>query len=398
MDINNRFSIVTYTGSESLNLMTKDTDISNNPIKNDQWEILMQNVDSIYDSQSINGNIPIFWTTRSTTADNFGRFKYIPNPLSSLTSLQPRRAYYFVLRDTSSLPIKIPFRGNVISGFSDNDQLPLVDPNSILDTSITSSFKYNFKPVITNLRPSETYTYSWQVVSSNWPVAANALSGTIKPASSTGVINSTIAFCPSTGDCSNFMLPYIMPADCTLEKLENPYVTLKLSVRSLDNSDKESLSDEFTIICDNCLPKPKITLTSFGASNIVESDDDNAPNASYRFRLDFQNLEKDQNYTYSINTIYSEWPIVFSTPTSGSFEAKSSRASPVFGTLFFCPTTGLCPPNNDNIPDYTVPTYPKFLTSDFIHNIILQASLSGTSSCYDNVVYSDLIPITYKRS
>jgi hypothetical protein len=397
MEIYNRFSIFTYTGSSPLNLISKDPSISSDPIKNTQWENMIQSVDSIYASQSSDNTIPVFWTTRSTTVDNFGRLRYVPNNLSSLTSLTPRSSYYVVMRDTSALPLRIPSNGDVLSGFADNLQLPLVDPNSIQDTILQNDFKHDFKPVITNLRPAETYQYEWKVVSSNWPIAANAISGTIKPASSTGIINSSIAFCPSTGNCSNFMLPYDLPAECSLEILEKPYVTLKLSVKN-DSGGPESLSDQFTIICDDCLPRPKITLSSITPSNVVESDADDADTPSLRFKLEFDNLELNKEYFYSINTIYSEWPIVFSTPISGSFSAKSPTNNPIFGTLFFCPTTGLCAPNGDNIPNYDVPNYPKFLTSDFVHNIVLQASLSGNSLCYDNEFDSNLLSISYKRS
>lgn len=404
MEINNRFAIITYVGSEPLNLMAKDASISGNPIKTEQWDKMIQAIDSIYASQIVGGNrantVPVFWTERASTVDSFGNtsFSYISSPDSTLRSLSSKSSYYFILRDISSVPIKIPSNGSIVLGYSSDDDLPLVFP-SLPDTILKESFKYEFKPSIINLKPFESYSYSWEVISSNWPVAINSRTGILRPASNTGTINTALSFCPSTGDCSESMLSYTLPAECSIEDLENPYVTLRLSVKTLSdgNTLKESLSDQFTVTCDDCLPKPKISITSIGSNDIVESTDDDAPNPSYRFLLEFENLKNEENYTYSINTVYSEWPIVFSSATSGSFDARQSQA-PIFGTIFFCPTTGLCIPNNDTIPPYTVPNYPKFLTGDLLYNIVLQASLSGTNSCDSSVFYSDLRPITYKRA
>lgn len=406
MEINNRFAIITYVGSNPLNLMVKDASISGNPIKNDQWDKMIQAVDSIYASQVVGGDrantVPVFWTERASTVDRFGNvsFRYIPSPDSTLRSLDSKSSYYFILRDISSIPVRIPSNGSIVLGYSSDDDLPLVSP-SLPDNTLKESFKYEFRPTIVNLKPFETYTYSWEVVSSNWPVAVNSRTGILKPASTTGTINASLSFCPSTGNCSTSMLPYTLPEECSLERLDNPYITLKLSIKtsSVGGSLRESLSDQFTVTCDDCLPKPKISIENTTPLDIVEDPADEAPNPSFNFKLNFANLEVGQEYNYTINTVYSEWPIVFSTPPTGSFVAKSNSAVPIFGRLFFCPTTGLCPPNNTTIPQYTIPNYPKFLTDDIIYNIILQASLTRNSQCDTASIFeSEPITITYKRS
>jgi len=395
MDIHNKFSIITYVGSDPLDLMVKNPSISNNPTKSEQWDRLIQAVDTIYSSQEIGGSIPVFWTIRSSIVDRFGNtsFRYIPSPDSTLRFLSSRSAYYIILRDVSQTPIKIPLNGATILGYSDNEDLPLVSP-SIADIEISDSFRYDFKPQIINLKPYENYVYSWEVVSSNWPVATNALSGILKPASPTGTINSTIAFCPNTGDCSNTMLDYTLPETCSLENLQDPYVTLKLSIKN--SLEIESLSDQFTITCKDCLPKPKVFIEKMTEENVIEDPESNET-PFFDFKLSFSNLELNQSYAYSINTVYSEWPIVFSSPISDSFTAKTSSSNPIYGRLFFCPSTGLCIPNNNNIPSYTIPNYPKFLTSDFLHNIVLQASINYSGVCSSDTFNSDLLHITYKR-
>jgi hypothetical protein len=408
MDLNNRFSIVSYVGSEPLNLMAKDASVSADPIRNDQWERMMQAVDTIYATQNILGDqadsIPVFWTDRTSVIDQFGNssFEYVPSPDSTLKQLSSKSAYYFILRDTSLTPVKIPHNGLLVQDYlwqlpDTLESLPLVSPALPDFTLNESSFKYTFKPQIINLRPNVQYTYSWETVDANWPVSINSRTGVLKPASPTGTINTSLAFCPTTGTCSASILPYTIPPECSLEKLDNPYITLKLSIKTLSGS--ESLSDQFTLTCDDCLPKPRIDIENITPLDVVEDPSDNAPNPSFNFKLNFANLEIDQEYSYSINTVYSEWPIVFSTPTTGSFLARSSSALPIYGRLFFCPTTGLCLPNGSNIPEYTIPNHPKFLTDDLIYNIILQASLNQTSQCnYSSTFTSNLTTITYKKS
>jgi hypothetical protein len=399
MIIDKKFSLITYAGSKPLNLMAKDTEIANDTTKNNEWDKFIQSIDTIYASQSINNTIPVFWTRRFSVNDRFGNilFRYEPHPESSLKQLDSKSAYYCILRDSSSAPVKIPSHGPLVLGYSDASDLPYVFPPLEDVTLDKTSFKYSFKPQIINLKQYENYTYSWKVVSSNWPVAANALSGTLKPASATGTINSIISFCPTTGECSDNILQYSLPSECSLESLDNPYVTLQLSVKP-ESTLIESLSDQFTITCNDCLPKPRINIESISENNIVEDPSDSAPAPFYDFRLNFNNLEINQTYNYSIDTLYSEWPIVFSSPISGSFTVNSLPAPFIYGKIFFCPTTGLCVPNGTTIPSYVVPNYPKFLTSDINHNITLRASLSYTNDCGSAVYYSDLNTITYKRS
>jgi hypothetical protein len=399
MIIDKKFSLVTYAGSKPLNLMAKDSEIANDPIKNNQWDQFIQSIDTIYAGQNIDNSIPIFWTRRFSVNDQFGNtsYKYEPHPESSLQKLDSKSAYYCILRDSSLAPIKIPSHGQLVLGYADVSDLPYVFPpieDVILDKT---SFKHSFKPQIINLKPYENYTYSWKVVSSNWPAAANSLSGVLKPASTTGTINTAISFCPTTGECSDNVLQYNLPSECSIENFDNPYITLQLSVKP-ESTSIESLSDQFTITCNDCLPKPRITIENISDNNIIEDPSDHAPAPYYSFRLNFNNLEIDQEYNYSINIIHSEWPIVFSSPISGSFTTNSLPVPSIYGKFFFCPTTGLCVPNGTNIPSYTVPNYPKFLTSDIDHNIIMQASLSYTNDCDSSTSYSDLNTITYKRS
>lgn len=402
MIIDKKLSIITYAGSNPLNLMTKDPAISSDPIKNNDWDKMIQAVDSIYATQEANDSIPVFWTQRSRTVDRFGNvsFQYAPHPQSTLKFLDSKQAYYFILRDSSLTPLSVPSNGSLVLGFTDVDDLPYVFP-SIEDKVLTKeSFEYSFKPTIINLKPFQNYNYEWKVISSNWPVAVNSLSGVLKPASSGGTISSTMAFCPTTGSCATNILPHTLPASCSLDEIKNPYITLQLSMTAVGGS-SESLSDPFTITCDDCLPKARISISGIGSNIIDEPIDDDSLTPSYNFNLIFNNLEIDKSYVYSIETLRADWPIVFVSPTSGLFQNKSANSVPISNKFYFCPTTGLCVPNGDSIPQYSIPNYPKFLTSEAEYNVFVRASLSGLSQdvcSLTEVIYSDIARITYKKA
>jgi hypothetical protein len=402
MIIDKKFSIITYAGSLPLNLMAKDNSISSNPIKNNEWDKMIQAIDTIYATQRPDNTIPVFWTRRFSTVDSFGNisYRYAPHPESTLTKLDSKGSYYIILRDSSLTPLKIPSNGSLVLGYADTEDLPLVSPVLPDVTLSKDSFEYSFKPQIINLKPYESYNYSWKVIAGNWPVVTNTLSGILKPASSTGTINSSMTFCPTTGACSDKILSYSLPPSCSLEQDKDPFITLQLSVKS-DATGAESLGDPFTITCNDCLPKPRINISGIDASLVVEPTDDTSATPSYSFQLNFNNLELDTEYTYEIEALRVDWPIVYVTPISGSFVNKTSNTSPIDGKFYFCPSTGLCPPNGTSIPAYDIPPYPKFLTSEAEYNIFLRAKMisgSADACLNDQIIYSDITRITYKKA
>lgn len=400
MIIDKKFSIITYAGSLPLNLVAKDANIANNPIKNNEWDRMIQAVDTIYATQRPDNTIPVFWTRRFSSVDSFGNvsYRYAPHPESTLTKLDSKGSYYIILRDSSLTPLKIPSNGSLVLGYADTEDLPLLSPSLPDITLDKDSFEYVFKPQIVNLKPYESYSYSWNVISANWPVVANTLSGVLRPASATGTINSSMTFCPTTGECSDNILSYSLPDECSLEQSKDPYITLQLSIKS-DATGAESLGDPFTITCDDCLPRPRVNVSGIGNSLVVEPTDDASPTPSYSFQLTFNNLELDTEYSYEIETLRADWPIVYVSPVSGSFVNKSSNTLPVDGKFYFCPSTGLCPPNNTTIPNYSIPPYPKFLTSEAEYNISIRASLSADPACGSlPTIYSDIHTIRYKKS
>lgn len=399
MIINSQFFITYYTGKEPLSLMTMPASFAPDSMQRIEYDKLIQSIDTIYSSQNIEGNIPKFWTRRTQTVDQLGNIKYFyePHPDSTLTQLDSKAAYYFIVRDTTAIPIKIPAAGGLLLGFTDANKLPDVLAESIVNTKLTSDSRYAFSPQITNLQPYEEYRYQFKTVNANWPVGINSISGVLKPATDMASIESSVGFCPSTGNCDTNVMPFSLPEACSLSSSDNKSITMQLSITPISFDGPEVLSNQFTIECEDCLPKPAIAISSKSDTQVVEPVGDDAEPASYTFEILTDNLELEKQYTYSIEVLQSQWPFVFVTPTGGSIVIKSSTDKPVLdGKIFFCPTTGLCPPNQNGVVPYTVPAYPKFLTGAATYNVTLRAVLDS-AECDTETVYSVPVTISYKN-
>lgn len=380
-------------------LMAVPSDLPENSPGRIEYNTFMQAIDTIYASQGIEGDIPKFWTRRTQRLDQLGNIVYFyePHPSSSLKQLDSKSSYYFIVRDTSAIPLKIPAIGGLLLGFTDARKLPSVLPDSIKGVTLTSTSKVTITPIIENLQPYEEYVYQFKTVNANWPVGISTISGIIKPSTQSTTIETTLGFCPSTGNCDTNTMPFTLPIECSLSSSDNKNITMALSVTPKSYAGPEILSNHFTIECENCLPKPKISIIDLSSNLVVEPVTDTADPASYAYKLDMSNLELDRPYQYSIEVLRAEWPFVFTTPTSGTLILKSSSDKPPLdGKIFFCPATGLCPPNQNGVPPYTVPTYPKFLTGSNSYSVVLRAKLDALA-CDSETIYSTPTIISYKN-
>jgi hypothetical protein len=399
MIINSQFFITYYIGTEPLPLKTVPPSLPINSVGRIEYDTFIQAIDTIYGSQTLDGSIPKFWTRRTQSVDRLGNIRYFyePHPDSTLSQLDSKSSYYFIIRDTTEIPLRVPSVGGLLLGFTDANKLPNVLPSSIPNTGLSTDSKYAFSPKIENLQPYEQYRYEFKTVNSNWPVSISSISGIIKPSTDKASIESSIGFCPSTGNCDTNIMPFILPEECTLSGSDNKTITMQLSIMPVSYNGMEVLSDQFTVECKDCLPKPFIAISGKSSPLVVEPTGDDAEPASYSFELLTKNLELDKSYSYSIEVLRSEWPFLFTTPTSGNIVIKSSTDKPSLdGKIFFCPTTGLCPPNVNGVRSYTVPSYPKFLTGAASYNVTLRAMLNS-AECDTETIYSLPITISYKN-
>jgi hypothetical protein len=400
MIINSQFFITYYTGNQRLSLKTVPENLTDD--ERAEYDRFIQAISSIYASQTMNGNIPKFWTRLVEGTDSLGnkRYLYAPHSDSDLEYLEPRSAYYFIVRDESAIPLKIPAIGGSLLGFTNTKLLPNVLPETISNIALglTEGNSIVINPKIVNLQPYEEYVYEFKSVDSNWPVSVNSISGILKPSTPTGTIKARVAFCPCpiSGSCDTNVLNYTLPQTALSTKDNDKYAIIQLSIKPTSYEGQEVLSDQFNISCKDCLPKPSITLAS-SAPNIINKPTDLSVNASYEFNIAINNLLKNQTYTYSIETINAQWPIMFIGPSSGTIDVKSVVTVPTISSkILFCQSTGVCPPGQNGVNNYSIPSYPKFWTGPVDYDIMLRASLVS-SSCASEIIYSNPLVVTYRK-
>jgi hypothetical protein len=363
MNINSQFFITNYTGKESLDLMTKPVSITELEDIAD-YNRFIEGITTIYGSQNATGGIPVFWTIRNPTTDSVGHTKntYVPSPESTLKALSPREAYYFIVRDTSYLPISIPILGGTSPGFVDDIEskdyiLPII--NSPSGTTLTSSSGNinTFTVSLDKLQPQETYKYVFQTVSSNWPIIMGPISGLLKPSEEQDSINTTLTFCSSSGMCTSGTIGLLPPTtdnnqSCLISNniVHKPYATLQMSLEPVaSTNDFTILSKQFTVSCDDCLPRLNVVMPTDPVSLSGHN------NYCHDVITMVSGLVPNQTYSYSFKSVVGNWPAVM-TPSTGLFKA-SKTSSEIRSRLAFCPTPIICSGGTPGILDYDLNSY-----------------------------------------
>ena len=271
MNITSQFFITNYIGSLELDLMSIPASFAGNIAKTSEYNRFIEAISSIYAAQSFisssnaAGEIPVFWTVRSSSIDAAGNTNYVykASPDSTLKKLQPKQSYYIILRDTSYLPLKMPIAGYPLIGFVDTNLFPNVKKTSIPTKILQESGNniYDFTPIIENLQPSEKYSYNIYRVDSNWPIILIPNSGQIRPSEREDLIDIRVNFCAATGSCPN-------GADNVVSYTKTPptsrasdlYGIFQIGISPISYSGEEILSDQFTVFCQDCLPQLTVSV------------------------------------------------------------------------------------------------------------------------------------------
>lgn len=330
MNIINQFYVTYYTGSESLNLMTIPPSFNTNSKLKAEYNRFIEGISTIYSSQNSDGSIPAFWTVPSGN-------RYVPNPDSTLTALDPKQSYYFIVRDDSYLPLNIPIVGTTLPGYTDLNLLPIIEAtgNTVL---LKRGENYSYLEfAISGLQPYEDYTYTFNGVSANWPTTISPRSGVIKPSDPNIVLDCVIQFCDTISSCSgsNSLLSY--STDSNAINYSNLYSIVNLEISPVSYSGESVISDNYGIRCQDCLPRP-IVITPAPSSLILDSGNTNWLN----FNTIISGLIPGQTYNYSYSNINSTWPTII-IPYTGSFMANDDVYT-LNTKAIFCPSTGMCPP------------------------------------------------------
>ena len=199
---------------------------------------------------------------------------------------------------------------------------------------------------ITGLIPNQSYKYKFSGVGGNWPVKIIPVSGTIKSSNESMKISNLVTLCSPQSACSGTdpnVLNYGSPSP--EPNREDIYSVVNLTITSDNNLQSSSVSS-FSVLCDSCLPKNKISIPNvlnFGYQQNYHA-----------FDASLENLIVGQEYLYSFDSIEANWPILVQ-PRSGLITATTTTAT-IPTKISFCPSTGLCPNGSANILPYVINT------------------------------------------
>jgi hypothetical protein len=386
MIINSQFFITHYNGKAQLPLKTKPQNLSTtDKIIYDRF---IQSIGSIYSSQDINGKILKFWTKLTETTDELGntKYTYIPHPDSTLEYLDSKLSYYFIVRDTSFLPLSIPVLGGTVTNFADPDILPRVSIDSVdLNTGTGNSSFLNINA--DNLQINETYSYKFNTINSNWPANITPISGTLRSTSTSGSIQSILTLSPTTQNCNVSNIEYNIPVSCLVSNLNDKHIILQLELTPQSYDGDSVLSNEFTIKCIDCLPQAII-------SSSITNEDDRVKNQKETLSVNLTNFSKNKTYRYSIESLSATWPYYVSHPT-GLIKITSATDSIKIDGVF-CPSTEQYPSNTNNVLTYVSQNNNVTKQSWYRPSITLRASL--TDQDYPTIIhYSNVLKLTCKN-
>lgn len=126
------------------------------------------------------------------------------------------------------------------------------------EISITSSDQNPFElsSLVTDLIPGEIYRYTVNRVKSNWPCVVSKRSGEFMAISSNKLLKTNIGFCYPSGSCNaNNADVFASYSNDGLGGTANKkYITLNLSVEPVNTLAAKLYSDDFTLLCEGCLP------------------------------------------------------------------------------------------------------------------------------------------------
>lgn len=258
MLINNEFTIERYNGQLPVTLLSAPSGMD--LVTQQQYNTFMNNIVTIYGSQTENGSVPTFFKTSNGS----------PSPNSTLTQLDVGQEYYFISKNTISFPYAIPSIGGPSIASCEilepccpyvaftNSNLTLSGPPENLYAYLTAN--------ASGLTPGKEYHYSYELVAANWASKITPMSGTFIPMGYSDTIDSVFSFCPTSGNCSGY---FNFNPDANLNKdyaQKNIYSNIKIKLHPIDGSDCSAMSDTITIKCNKCLPggnyyRPKVTIT-----------------------------------------------------------------------------------------------------------------------------------------
>lgn len=335
MIIKSNNSFIKYESSEPLNLMEPPPKDSENNLYADYFNFI-NNVSSIYETQTINGNIPVFITKPETNSNSGTR---IPDPDSTLTQLKPGRSYKITVISGRSLPIRVPNPIGLNEFLNDKEPAsttvcdkifvdsPYDDNKIVLSSGVLST---NISIPISGLQPHKEYSFSFSPIFSNWPAKITPASGIIRRAGpvnnsyTSTDIEAVFSYYPYLLDNLD-SIPYSINGDMNKDYYtDNVFTVLNLDIQ---DSTCSVYNNNYIIQCSGCVEDYSDPSINFQSSN----------NSIQNFiHASISDLNPNIDYAYTFKSINANWPSNI-TPQSGIIKRKNiiQGSSVVHGVLSF---------------------------------------------------------------
>lgn len=139
--------------------------------------------------------------------------------------------------------------------------------NSVNQATITSDNDptYVLSSTVSNLIPGQSYKYNINYIDSNWPTVVSKQSGMFTAVSSNKLLKTNLKFCYPSGSCleeADAILAYDNYSD---SDQSNKFITINLSIDTIDNSISRVYSNDFTLLCEGCLSMNQLSINFSGA-------------------------------------------------------------------------------------------------------------------------------------
>lgn len=339
MNILSKNSLIKYVSSEILNLMEAPPKDSENNLYAD-YNIFINNVLAIYETQTINGNIPVFITKPLLNSNSGERF---PDPDSTLRSLKPGRSYRVIMLSGSSLPVRVPnpiglkeFLDDPINESKENcDKINVNSPYDNNTISLSSGvLSHNINIPLNKLQKNSEYSFSFSPLFSNWPAKITPMSGTIRKSGpiaggyTSGNIDAIFSYYPYLLDNLD-SIPYIINGDINKDYYtDNVATILNLNIKN----------DNCTVYSDNYIVEVSGSIEDHSVPQIVfEASQNNDLDQQKFIHATISGLNPNIEYSFEFDTLDSNWPTNIS-PQSGIIKRKNIKngTATIHSVLTFC--------------------------------------------------------------
>lgn len=194
---------------------------------------------------------------------------------------------------------------------------------------------------VTGLLPGQDYSYRFYGLGGNWPAVVSPVSGTFVANNKSQTLPVVVDFCANTGLCPpsrSDVLSY------TLNDRNNEMLTTVLQADVLDICENTTIKSTPAIVTASGFPSLNVIMPS---SSLISSDITLISDHYYYFSPLITGMIPGESYTYTINSMGGNWPILC-WPTTGTVSSsKGYKAIDI--AVSFCPKLSYCLPGTPNL-------------------------------------------------